>query len=232
MTPDLLISYDAVGLMGVACYIMAYASLQLRLLRGTDYTYTGMNLTAATLVLISLSNNFNLSSAIIQVSWIGISLFGIGWTLHRHHSTRLSEEEADFVQAKFPLMTKPMARRFLDAGLWIDGDPGTAIAEEGEAMLALVYLKDGTAEVSLSGKIVGACRPGVLIGELSCFDRSPATATVTLTAPSRYFLISSDALERLCATDSDLRIALESTITSDMRVKFQAVNERLSMSSA
>ena len=227
-----VISYDAIGLLGVACYIAAYSSLQLRLIRGTDYTYTGMNLTAATLVLISLTNNFNLSSAIIQITWIVISIFGISWTLHRHMSTRLSEEEAAFIDAKFPLMSKPMARRFLDAGLWFDADAGAPVAVEGEPMNALVYLNGGNADVSLDGKVIGTCKPGILIGELSCFDGSPATASVTLSEPSRYFLISTGALNRLCEADSDLRIVIESAITKDMRVKFKAASEKLSLSSA
>ncbi|MEX0344616.1 MAG: cyclic nucleotide-binding domain-containing protein [Rhizobiaceae bacterium] len=229
MNSEMLFSYDTVGLLGVVMYISAYASLQLRLHRGTDYTYILMNLCAATLVLISLSNNFNLSSAIIQVTWITISLFGLGWTIHSHYSTKLSEEESAFIRAKFPSMSKRMARRFLNAGVFIDAEEGTSIATEGEPINALIYLQSGSAEFTLGGKTVGSCTHGTLLGELTCFDGTPATTSVVLSSPARYFLISTEALNRICNADSDLRIVLESAITQGLRTKFATANEQLSL---
>lgn len=72
-----ILGYDSVGLIGVILYISSYAALQLGLLQGSGYTYTLMNLAAAILVLVSLMESFNLSSAIIQITWITISIFGL-----------------------------------------------------------------------------------------------------------------------------------------------------------
>ncbi len=121
-----------------------------------------------------------------------------------------------------------MARRFLNLGIWVDADAGTPIATGGEPMSALAYLHSGQADVRLGGKKIGACAECILIGELTCFDGAPATASVILTAPARYFVIATKALNRLCDADSDLCIVLESVITQDMRKKFATINKQLS----
>ena len=61
--------YQVAGYGGVAFYLGSYGLLQLGVLRGNSYTYAALNLLAAALVLVSLFRNWNLFSAIIQISW-------------------------------------------------------------------------------------------------------------------------------------------------------------------
>ena len=68
---------DVAGIAGVGFYLGSYTALQLGMLRGDGYAYAILNAAAAALVLLSLKEAFNLSSAVIQVSWIVISLVGI-----------------------------------------------------------------------------------------------------------------------------------------------------------
>ncbi|MDD3516926.1 MAG: permease [Chromatiales bacterium] len=72
---------DFIGNIGVAMVIAAYFLLQLGRWRAHDLSYLVCNLTGAALVLFSLAYAFNLSAAIIQLFWIGISLFGIARAL-------------------------------------------------------------------------------------------------------------------------------------------------------
>ena len=60
---------DIAGIFGVGFYLGSYASLQLGFLKGDGYAYAILNALAAGLVLLSLKEAFNLSSAVIQVSW-------------------------------------------------------------------------------------------------------------------------------------------------------------------
>ena len=69
--------YDAIGIIGVILYIGSYFLVQMKLMNGNKNTYAILNLLAATAVLISLLESFNLPSAMIQVSWIAISTVGI-----------------------------------------------------------------------------------------------------------------------------------------------------------
>jgi hypothetical protein len=69
--------YEILGLAGVVFYLGSYAALQFDIIDGKSVAYSLMNFFAASLVLVSLLENFNMPSLIIQVSWITISLYGI-----------------------------------------------------------------------------------------------------------------------------------------------------------
>ena len=69
--------FEAMGLVGVAFYLGSYASLQFGIIDGKRMIYPFLNVMAASCVLVSPFENFNMSSLLIQVSWITISLYGI-----------------------------------------------------------------------------------------------------------------------------------------------------------
>ena len=68
---------QAVGVVGFLVYIFAFASVQLSWMDGNGVSYTLWNLAAASLVGLSLFAEFNLSSALIQTSWVLIGLVGL-----------------------------------------------------------------------------------------------------------------------------------------------------------
>ncbi len=69
--------YRLVGVLGFAAYVCVYTCLTLRILSSESIRYFAFNTCAATLVLISLSHEFNLASALIQVFWIVLGIIGI-----------------------------------------------------------------------------------------------------------------------------------------------------------
>ncbi len=69
--------FEILGLAGVAFYLGSYAALQLDIIDGKGFTYPVLNFLAASCVLFSLFENFNMPSLLIQISWIAISLYGI-----------------------------------------------------------------------------------------------------------------------------------------------------------
>jgi hypothetical protein len=75
---DALSLYEAAGLLGVALYVTAYGLLQFSALRYGHTTFTALNLCAASLVAVSLVEDFNLASALIQGMWIAMSIVGLG----------------------------------------------------------------------------------------------------------------------------------------------------------
>lgn len=210
---------EAAGLLGVILAVGAYAALQSGLLRGNGYAYAAANMAAASLVLLSLTSDFNLSAAINQIVWIVISVFGLVRIAVLERRARLNDEELAFVAAKFPTMSRSMARKFLNAGDWYDARAGTLLVAEGERLGGLIYLTSGEAEVTQRGRPIAQCTSGSFIGEMSCFDGSPANATVSLRQPSRYFLIRTEALNRLCARDLDMRRTVENGVGNDTRHK-------------
>lgn len=68
---------EAIGLLGFCLYVVGYVLLTASVYDSQSSQYFVINLLAAGCVLVSLSYSFNLSSALIQMFWIGISLAGI-----------------------------------------------------------------------------------------------------------------------------------------------------------
>ena len=68
---------DFLGNIGVALIILSYLLLQLEKISSLDISYSIMNLIGASLVIVSLIENFNISALIIEVFWVAISLVGI-----------------------------------------------------------------------------------------------------------------------------------------------------------
>lgn len=220
-----------VGYCGVAFYLGAYALLQTGVLRGSGYPYAILNLLAATFVLISLMVAFNLSSAIIQVSWIVISLVGLSRMFILNHMARLNEEESEFIARIFPDFSKTTARTFLNYGIWLDAEPGITITRENEPVTHLTYLAKGSAGVFSSSEHIGQIVGG-LIGELNVMQKGPASATVITEEPSRIFMISSESIKEVAETNVEFRHALEKGMSRETRTKLIATNMRLTQQKA
>ncbi len=69
--------HDLVGIIGVICYLAAYAGLQLGHLRQNDLRYTGLNILGPVCLLYSLVVDFNLAAAVTQVLWLLLTLLGL-----------------------------------------------------------------------------------------------------------------------------------------------------------
>ena len=69
--------YDIVGNFGVALIIITYLLLQWGRMESSSYTYSILNALGAFFVIVSLMYDFNMSAFIVEVFWVGISVFGI-----------------------------------------------------------------------------------------------------------------------------------------------------------
>ena len=65
------------GLIGVALILAAYLMLQVEWLKSKGLAFPLMNAVGAALVLVSLLEQFNLSAFIIEIFWLGISVYGL-----------------------------------------------------------------------------------------------------------------------------------------------------------
>jgi hypothetical protein len=68
---------DFVGNVGVVLLMIAYLMLQLNKLRSDDLSYSVLNAAGASLIVLSLLVNFNLSALLMEVFWVQISFIGI-----------------------------------------------------------------------------------------------------------------------------------------------------------
>ena len=79
---------DVIGLLGFSLYMLNYTSLSMRWISGDSIQYLAMNIAAAACVLVGLTTQFNLPSAMIQSFWIVLSVCGIILRLRTRSSHR------------------------------------------------------------------------------------------------------------------------------------------------
>ena len=68
---------DFLGNIGVVVLMGTYLMLQLNKLSSDGLAYSLLNAIGASLVVVSLLSNFNLSALLVEVFWVLISLVGI-----------------------------------------------------------------------------------------------------------------------------------------------------------
>lgn len=219
--------YAAFGFLGVALYLGSYAALQLGYLNGQGGLYAVLNLAAASSVLISLVQAFNLSSAVIQIFWIAISIVGLVRMYLLTRRIRFNDEERALIESALPDLSRRKARKFLDAGHWVNGEAGACLTREGAPVDHLVYLLSGRAEIVSSGKAIATCEAHSFIGELTAISGDPATATVILKTDARYFSIGVGVLRERLLRDPEIRTHLQACVSREMLHKLVRTNQAL-----
>ena len=178
---------------GLRFYLGSYGALQIGLLRGQGYAYATINAAAASCVLVSLWQNFNLSAALIQIFWIAISAIGIARLFVIRRRLRFTPEERDLLETVMPDMPREQARELLNLGNWFTAEPDHILTTECEPVPYLAYLAKGEAAVTTSGRQIALIKQPAFIGEITCLDGEEATGTVQLTKPSLIFTIDAAA---------------------------------------
>ena len=68
---------DFIGNIGVVVLMITYLMLQLNKMRSEGLAYSLLNAIGASLIIVSLLFDFNLSALLMEVFWVLISLVGI-----------------------------------------------------------------------------------------------------------------------------------------------------------
>ena len=141
---------------------------------------------------------------------------------------RFSDEESEFIAQKLPNLEKGFCRRLLNQGLWISGEKGAELTQQGEPVKHLIYLADGEAVIHSGGKAVATCTKGSFIGEMTVLNAEPATGTAILDQSSRYWMIEADALRKLTKSKPEIGEALNAAFTIGLKDKLQRSNQLIS----
>lgn len=221
--------FEWAGYLGVAFYIGSYVALQTGLIPGVGYGYATLNLIGAALVLVSLTFAFNMASAMIQISWICISLFGIARIFLIRRRLNFTSEEEFLLKSGLPGVPLEVARRILDAGQWQSLDEDTYLTHEGVPVRHLYFISSGTAGVFVMGKKVAELHEG-FVGELNVMECGPASASVKTTQKTRVFCVAGDALRQLTKADAQTSLYLETHLSTSTKQKLMQANLHLSAS--
>lgn len=75
--------HDLVGNVGVLMVLVLYFLLQSERIQGTSLLFSAANGLGAVLIIVSLTQQFNLSAFIVEFAWLLISLYGLARNMHR-----------------------------------------------------------------------------------------------------------------------------------------------------
>lgn len=89
--------FDWVGLLGSALVVGSYFLLQSGRLSGTGLPYQLLNIAGSACILVSLVGGFNVSVALLQCTWIAISVYGVvrGLRANRRDPNRPDPNRSD-----------------------------------------------------------------------------------------------------------------------------------------
>jgi len=215
-----------VGLFGVGLYIGIYILLRLEILRGGSFPHSLLSLIGASCVLLSLTENFNLSSAIIQSTWIVISILGLGRLYFINKTTKFDRLELIFLKTKLPRLTNAHAKRLFGMGEWKSGRRGEVLVSQDQQVEKFCYLAEGQADVFIDGELSATSKKGDFIGEITYLSGEPATGTVVLSEPSTYFCIDVMAMRKLAKFNNTLHYEIEKSIADDLRGKLARTSRK------
>ena len=74
---------DVFGIAGVILLVITYLLLQVNKLQSNGLLYSMLNAIGASLIILSLLDNFNLSAFLMEAFWVLISLIGVVRYLRR-----------------------------------------------------------------------------------------------------------------------------------------------------
>jgi hypothetical protein len=143
---------------------------------------------------------------------------------------RFSAEEERMRTSLLAGLSRGKARHLIDQGLWLSGGDGDTLTREGEPVGHLYWLESGEARVTSSGRQVGTCSAGDLIGELTVLSGESASATVTLTGPARFWCAPAAVLRPYLDANDDVRRVLERGFSAALKAKLRATNRTIAES--
>jgi hypothetical protein len=205
-------------------YIAIFAAMIVALLARSRLTNHLMLGLAGALGLAYGLQSHGLFAIVLPALLLVVAGVQAGSVLVANRAARFTPEEEQMLTGPLAGLGRAQARRLLDQGFWMDGRPGDILTREGEQAAQLVYLSEGAAEVRAHGHLVGKVGSGQLIGEATVLGDAPATATVSLTAPARFWCAQGHALNAYLAANPDARHALEHGFTISLRDKLEAMN--------
>ncbi|NNJ76892.1 MAG: cyclic nucleotide-binding domain-containing protein [Anderseniella sp.] len=225
-------TFNTIGIVGVSLYIANYTALQTGFVHGQGYVYPTVCLIAASCVLASLMQDFNLSSAVIQITWIAISIVGITRMYVLGVTSRFSDQERKFIRHMATGLAEHRVRALLHNGIWLKADPGTVLTREGQPVDHLSFVASGMANVIVGGKTIATSGAGMAIGEITYLSGEPATATVEVAEQMHLIRFEADKLRAFLQKNQDIGAVLEQNMANHLRSKLVSMSETASQAPA
>jgi hypothetical protein len=130
-----------------------------------------------------------------------------------------NEEESELHETVFQNFSPVEFMKLMRIGEWRMAEIGERLTAQGEDVGGLKLLYNGEVVVERDGKEIGRARDGAMIGEISFIRGGTATATVSVTRPSRYVSWSGDELRKLLQRNPSMDVAMKHVFSVDLMRK-------------
>ena len=142
----------------------------------------------------------------------------IGIVLDRR-AIDFNEEESELHETVFQKFSPVEIMKLMRVGERRMAEIGERLTAQGQAVGGLKLLYNGEVVVERDGKEIGRARDGAMIGEISFIQGGTATATVSVTRPSRYVSWSGDELRKLLQRNPSMDVAMKHVFSVDLMRK-------------
>ncbi len=217
-------AFSTGGLVGHLSYLLLVLSMLMRVM----WVLRVLVIASA---LVAIAYDFVWLKDPIGVFWesllVLVNIGQLSITYAKNRYERFTPTEAEFVNRIFPGLSNTLKRKILDAGSWCDGAVGQHLTTEGVPVDHLIYVAEGKVEITVKANLVGHCRAGDLIGEMTALTAAPATGTAQIVTQAQYWMIPSQALRDLVANSEEINQAVQASFHRSMLAKLVAANQRI-----
>src|SRR5687768_15120451 len=195
---------------------------------------TSLRILVALSALVGLARALVWTGDVATAVWMGLLLVAclalVGRSLYERRKVAFTAEERLMLNSLVSGLSQSRARHLIDQGLWLTGKAGDELTREGEPVRHLYFLAEGEARVMSTGRQVGTCRAGDLIGELTVLSGETASATVILNGPARFWCAAAEDLKPYVEAHDDIRRAIEHGFATALKAKLRASNRAIAES--
>jgi hypothetical protein len=180
---------------------------------------------------------------VFEVAYFGLvssALYtGIGWdcvfiAINLFHLIRLTRErlrmrlaagDRDLLRTLFDGLDDAQIGMLLSSASWHEAKVGEQLTVEGSPVVALMLIAAGQVSVAVGDTVVARVGPNSFVGEMAFLTGGNASATVTVTQPTRVMRIEHSRLKTLLVVDNQIASVLHRLLGADLAQKLRVRNE-------
>lgn len=162
----------------------------------------------------------------LPIAWLAVYIAVNGYRIAgiylERRAVSFTDEEAELYDTVFRNFSKVEFMKLLRLATWRQAKEGERLAEQGSVLDSLILIYNGEVSIARDGQEIGRSGDGMLIGEMSFIQGGGATATVTVTRPTRYLQWPKEALSAMMKRNPTMDVAMKSVFSLDLTRKLTA----------
>ena len=154
--------------------------------------------------------------------FIAINLIHLLRLTRERLRVRLASDDRDLLRTMFDGLDDALLP---SSASWHKASVGEQLTTEGAPVPALMLIAAGQVSVEVGDRTIARMGPGSFIGEMAFLTGGTASATVTVTHPTRVMRIEQTWLKTLLVIDSQIAAVLHRLLGADLAQKLRTRNE-------